>query len=646
VLAASVAFGAFGALACDDPASPYFGSTRREGRDAATFSVNALSEPEYLDPGKCSDAACAALVTQLFEGLTRYHPEDARPVQGVAERWEKSDDNRIYRFHLRPDARWSDGRPVTAGDFEYAWKRVLRPSTMSRAASNLYVLENAELFRLGKLQALRVDGPFPAGTVVRVLERAGGRARVQRWSRLPLYQAGAQAGAASPPEPTSPGTWVPEGELVEDDRVVGVRAAGDLTLEVELEQPAPYFLDLTSHHAYSPVRRDVIEAFERRGEGDLWTRPSSFVGNGPYVIESWAFQYEIAMKQSPFYWDRDRLKIHRIVWAEVEDYHASMNLYKAGELDYLGDSMGPPAEYQALLSGKKDYQRNDYLAVYWYELNTRRPPLDDPRVRHALDLALDKVELCERVTRGGQRPATHYVPDFTGSGYAEQAASDRARGADPFAGGFDPDQARALLAEAGYAPLREGGEWRAPGFPSIEILYNTGEGNRQVAIAVQAMWKQNLGVTARLRNEEWKVMLKTYRDGDFDVVRFGQTADYNHPQTFLDPFLASDPQNHTGWSDEVFEETMRRAAGTADPAESIRLYREAERRAVLGMPRIPLYFYARSTLVKPWVKGFWGSARNPHAIQFLWIDPAWQQGGPNVPAYPPPELPPPRVITP
>ncbi len=246
--AAFAAFAVLAALstpACDDAASPYFGPPRRPDRDAATFHVNAGGEPEYLDPGKCSDGGCGALVAQLFEGLTRYHPEDGHPAQGVAERWEKSDDNRFYRFHLRPDARWSDGRPVTAGDFEYAWKRALRPSTASRAAGNLYALKNAEPFRLGKLK---------------------------------------------------------------DDRLVGVRAVDDLTLDVELERPTPYFLDLTTYHAFLPVRRDVIEPFEQRGQGDLWTRPESFVGDGPYVLDRWDFQYQITMKENPYHRDRGRLR--------------------------------------------------------------------------------------------------------------------------------------------------------------------------------------------------------------------------------------------------------------------------------------------------------------------------------------------------
>ncbi len=656
---AALALVAFTTSGCDDAASPYFSGARRIERDVATFHVNAGAEPEFLDPGKCADAGCAVLCVQLFEGLTRYHPDDAHPVQGVAQSYEKSDDNRLYRFHLRPDARWSDGRPVTAGDFEYAWKRVLRPATASRAAGTVAVLLNGELFRLGKLKALRDDVLLRAtpkagggggarlgkGAVVRVLERAGGSARVERWSKLPAY------GSPLPASPPAATGWVAEADLVEDAGVVGVRATDDLTLEVELERPTAYFLDLTSHQALSPVRRDVVEPFEQRGESDRWTRPESIVSNGAYVLDRWAFQYEIDMKANPFYWDLGKLAIRRIVWLEVQDYHATMNLYKAGELDYLGDGTPPPAEYQPLLAGKQDYRHNDALVVYWYELNTRKPPLDDVRVRRALDRAIDKQQIVDRITRGGQKPATHYVPDFTGAGYAEQAAADRAAGIDPFAGlGFDPAAARALLAEAGFAPVADGTEgsgWRAPGFPPLTILYNNGEGHRQIAVAVQAMWKENLGITAQIRSEEWKVMLKASSDGDFQIVRLGQTAEYDHPNTFLAGFRADNPQNRTGWHDELFERTLGRAAATGDPRESIRLYRAAERIAVAAMPRIPLYFYTRSTVVKPWVKGFRGSKRNPHAIQYLSIDPGWRAdpkdpaNAPDVPAYVPQELPPP-----
>jgi oligopeptide transport system substrate-binding protein len=744
------------ALGCAEEAeSPYFGTTSRDGKDPATFYVNNGTEPEYLDPGKSNDGASSALILQLFEGLTAYHPEDLRPTQGVALRWDESDDKKHLRFHLRKDAKWSDGVPVTARDFEYAWKRVLRPRTASRAAPNLYALKNGELFNRGKLKAAATDihlrsepregapssGALPKGAAVLILagspmsvatsiaafdavpegvtsvthtkadpraaapeslalgqrrvlpgpskgfngldvevvglgppvecngtsdhwfaiEREGRRGflpgclltdaksprrflLVKRFTDLPSFTPGPRP----PAEPPASG-FVTEGELASDDTVVGVRATDDLTLDVELEQPTPYFTDLTSAPNLFPVRRDVIEEFERRGQPDLWFRPENIVANGPYTLDQWKFRYEITMKRNPHYWDRERLRIHRIVWLEVEDYRSTMNLYKAGEIDYIGDTLSLPGEYMDLLSTKKDFLRFPYLSTYWFELNTAKPPTDDVRVRWALNLAIDKAEIVKRITRAGQTPATHFVPDFTGRGYAEQAAADKEAGADPFSSPsvmFNPERARALLAEAGYTVERDSGGYRASSFPPIEIIYNTSEGHRQIAIAVQSMWKQHLGVSATLRNEEWKVMLKSVRDRQFQVARGGMSASYNHPLTWLDLFLSYSPQNPTGWVDKEYDALIRAALAAPDRKESVRLYRKAEERALAGMSKLPLYFYTKSTLVKPWVKGFYGTSRPARLIKWLWIDPAWQSHPGNEPAAPPLELPEPGRLSP
>jgi oligopeptide transport system substrate-binding protein len=636
--------------------TPYFGATSRAGKDPRTFYVNNVSEPEYLDPGKCNDTLSGALIAQLFEGLTGYDPRDGHPVQGVAESWDRSDDNRLYRFHLRNDARWSDGVTVTAHDFEYAWKRVLRPKTASKSVPNLYTLKNGEPFSQGKLKALRRDlalkaspaaaasatGSLPRGTFVQILSTEKGWARVERWSSLPTYSP-----RPVPAPPPTLGGFVPEEDLVEDDTVLGVRATDDRTLEVELERPTPYFLRLTSYHTLYPVRRDVIEAFEQRGDPDLWTRPESLVSNGPYVLDQWAFRYEITMRKNPHYRFADQIRLDRIVWMEVEEAHATMNLYKTGEIDYLGDNLLPPAEYMPTLSKKRDFLRNDYLAVQWYELNTRKPPLDDARVRRALNLAIDKQTLVDKVQRGGELAATHYVPDFTGMGYSAQVKADRLAGSDPFSGpglDFDPDRARALLGEAGYPVVTESDGFRAAGFPPLEVVYNNNEGHQKAAVAIQDMWKHFLGVSVQLRSEEWKVMLNRYREGQFQIIRLGWTADYDHPQTFLEQFLSENPQNQSGWGDPRFDEALKEAAARAEPVESVRLYRKAEAIALAAMPRLPLYFDTRSTLVKPWVKGFWGSALNPHLVQYLWIDPDWQRSGNNDPAYLPVELPQPGRI--
>jgi oligopeptide transport system substrate-binding protein len=647
----------------------YFGTTERSSSDLRTFYLNNSDEPETLDPGLASDRAATTLINELFEGLTVLDPADMRPTPGVAVRYDQSADNRRFRFFLREDARWSDGRPVTAADFVYAWHRVLAPGSAARMATMLYRLKNAKLHHRGKLrrvasdQRLRAEpardaapGPaLAAGTAVQVVATAPAEvaklvdaewARVEALADAVPFAAGAERdadgqGAEQEPPPSG---WVPTEALKLAPELVGVRATAERTLEVELAEPTPYFLELLSYPTYFPVRRDLLERFAAAGQPDRWYRPEHIVVNGPYTLDQWRFRYEIRMKQNPHYHGRDRLKIHRIVWLEVADHHANMNLYKTGEIDFIGSNVSLPAAYMESLSQLADFRRSRYLASYYYALNVAEPPLDDVRVRRALNLGVDKQLLIDTVTRSGQLPATHIVPDYTGSGYAEAARADQEAGRDPFAGAdhrFDPERARALLGEAGYPVEQVDGRYRAKGFGALEILYNTSEGHRKIAVAVQDMWKRHLGITVTLRNEEWKVMLKNMQGGRYQVARFSWTADYNHPHSFLETLLSYSPQNWTGWKSAEFDALLERAAATADPAASIARYRQAEQLAVDGMPLLPLYFYTKSTLVKPYVQGFYESPKNEHLVRFLWLDPDWKGRAGTEPAYPVERFPPP-----
>ncbi len=778
-------------------AADYFGTNKRVGKPVTTFYVNAGNEPEYLDPGLASDSASNTLVADLFEGLFVRHPETQRPMQGVAVRWAKSDDNSIYRFHLRPDARWSDGKPVVAGDFVYAWQRVATAATGARMATLMYVLKNGKLYHQGRLRVLnrserlrpapgRKGGPeLKAGATLRILMTSPVTAQVHpeaappapgtsfrfhgktrklaaslqpastkgpskaqpasivgvagatecnqepdlvyelqlgqdrgylpgcalkenlkdaRWAVVvphgdrPTFRpkpqpkklqpkprpaplpaddqdidggvsptvdagspqdggaqdGGAQDGGAQHGDPNPAAVpqqlgAVPFDALSLDPEVLGVRAVGDHLLEVELERPTPYFIELCSNNTFFPVRRDVIERFEAMGRPDLWTRPEHIVTNGPYTLEQWKFRYEISFKRNPHHYDHDQLKIHRIVWLEVGDYHATLNLYRTGELDYIGANLSLPQTLMGRLAGFGDFFRSDYLATYWYEFNINKPPVDDVRVRRALNLGLDKRLLVDTVTRGGQPPATHFVPDITGSGYAKQGEADRQAGRDPFSGpghDFDPERARRLLTEAGYPVVKQDDGWHAKGFPSLEILYNTSQGHRDIALGVQALWTQHLGITVQLRNEEWKVMIKNVRDGHFQVVRYGWVADYNHPHSWMATFLSYSPNNPSQWSDPAFDALLHRAAATADETASIKLYRQAETMALAAMPRMPVYFYTKSTLVKPYVKGFYETPNNSHLIRWMWIDPGWCDHRENEPAVAPRELPAPGRIGP
>jgi oligopeptide transport system substrate-binding protein len=790
-----------GAAGCGRKADDgkHFGTTARAGKEATAFYLNNHDEPEYLDPGLSTESAGSTLLMDLFEGLTVQHPEDLRPTQGAAIRYDKSADNRFFRFHLRPEAKWSDGKPVVAGDFVYAWRRVLTPATGARMATIMYPLKNGRLFHQKNLKALQETTPLraapsdeaggaqlEAGQPLRILQRSPAKIQLvplkavddtplsyapggddtpakltrgeremtkatpatsavllgagaptkcngapDRWYRVrqgevegwlpgcalaadpaatwalvevfedkPTFRPAAKpkpqpeptpetdnapgesddkgepdeepppAGQARPdaepaPERSSPKPVAPKPvaaapeprrgfvrlkALVDDPSLIGVRAVDDHTLEVELEEPTPFFLELCATVTYSPVRRDVIEKFAAQGRVDLWYRPENIVTNGAYVLTGHKFRYEMTFERNPHYHHHDALKIHRITWLAVPDYHATMNLYETGEIDYIGSNVSLPTAYMDRLSTYDDFDRSVWLATYWYEFNIKQKPVDDVRVRKALNLAVDKQLLIDKVTRGGQEPATHIVPDATGSGYRALAED----GSDPmgkalFADeewGFNPAKARALLEEAGYPVEKKGDGFHAPAFPPLEILYNTSEGHRAIAVAMQDMWKRHLGISVQLRNEEWKVMIKNLRDGHFQVARFGWVADYNHPHTYLDTYLSYSQNNWTNWSDPKFDHLVEQGAATADPVESMRVYRQAERLAMDAMSRMPLYFYTKSTLIKPYVKGYFPNPSNRHKVQWMWIDPNWQAGGENVPAYPPEELAAPDLIEP
>jgi oligopeptide transport system substrate-binding protein len=639
-------------IGCKRDEGGYFGTTKRiGGRPPGDLYVATLGEPEYLDPGLVSDQGSSVVVDDLFEGLLVVHPQDLHLTQGVATHYDKSDDNRFFRFYLRPEARWSDGKPVTAHDFVYAWRRVLTPAVGSRMATMLHVLKNGRLFQEDKLKVLSrpevlratrdaSDGDkLEAGTPLTIVahEKDAALAEVEVQAR-PRYR---------PEEPVKAPArrgFVPIAALHTDASVVGVRAKGDHVLEVELERPTSYFLELCAYHTLYPVRQDVIEHFEAMGRPDLWYRAGNIVVNGPYTVEDWVFRYAITLTRNPHHYDYERLKTQRVVWQLIESYIATLNLYKTGDLDYIGAATSLPNWYIERLSRHRDYSNALYAAVYYYELNVEKKPLDDVRVRQALNLAVDKQLLVDSVTRGGQAPATHYVPDVIGAGYSDAVDADRRAGRDPFAGvghDFDPDRARALLRDAGYKVEQRDGEWHASGVPSLEILYNTSEGHRAIAVALQDMWKRHLGLTVQLRNEEFKVMLKNMRDGNFQIARLGWIADYNHPHSFMDTYLSYSDNNWTRWHDKTFDGLVEEAARTADPLQSIELYRKAEAYAVAAMPRLPLYFYTKPTLIKPFVKGYWDNVGNRHLMRWLWIDPAWREGqaSDNVPSYPPRELP-------
>ena len=589
--------------ACDTGA--YYGTTAlRHSPDELVF--NNLSEPQWIDPGKCADGVGGTIVNNTFEGLTAPDPVTMQPTPGVAERWEVTPDNKTWTFHLRADARWSDGEPVTAADFVWSWARVLDPKTASQYSDQLYSIANGDALNE---QAVHVTGVADEAELKRRIggiavdsERRNDDALGGGWMVFPHddaarakllaldFGAGARAAIAGASE-------------------LGATAPDDRTLVVRLAAPISYFLaQITTLYTFDPVPRRVLEKLASEGKStDLWTRPEYFVSDGPFVLKDWRFRQEMDFEPNPHYWDRASLKVKRVRLLMVDDMGTALRMYRAGEMDWSGENASIPAEYIQILRAKKDFETSPWLAVYYYWLNVKAPGLEDPRVRHALNMAIDKQAIVDHVTRQGQIPAASIIKDGL-AGYAQQAG-------DP----YDPEGARKLLAAAGHP----GGK----GLPPISITFNTLEAHRNIAEAIQEMWRRELGVDAQLANEDWSVFLRDLQDKSFQVARLGWTGDYADPYTFLSVFLSDGGNNHSNWADPEFDRLLAASNQEPDAAKRLALLEQAERRLLDGMPVLPLYWYTRSCLRKPYLKGYTQNILDRHPWKRLWIDPDWEKNG-------------------
>lgn len=613
-------------VACTED-GPYFGRTvPKHGPNELV--INLGNEPEYLDPGLASEGIGGEMIRNTFAGLVQTNPDTLEPMPDVARRWEISEDGRTYVFHLR-ESSWSDGHPVTAHDFEWSWKRLLDPATASKYASFGYSLENAAAFNQ---RALFVSG-LPETVTEDALKEELGRRQIT--AETVSSTAGGfmvviggedderEANRARALEALDGATVLGARVAVRDSSRddVGVRARDDLTLEVRLADPLPFFLDQLAFYSMRPVPRHVLERLEREDrDPSRWTRPEHWVSNGAYVITDAQFRQYYVLEKNPRYWDAEHVRIPRVKFLLVENTNTTLNLYRTADIDWIGANSVIPNEFNEVLQNYRDMHRHAYLGTYYYWVNVTEPPMDNILVRRALNLAIDRESLCTHVTRGGQIPTAGLVPDGT-AGYRSPGYTL-----------FDPARARALLAEAGYPNGR--------GLPPIALKYNTSEGHRQIAVAIQQMWKEHLGIEVTLQNQEWNVYLKTLRDMDFQVGRMGWIGDYNDPYTFLEVLSRHSGNNHSNWRNDEYQRLIDEANATSDREARLAILARAEQIAMDELPVFPIYVYARMDMVKPYLRGYWGNIQNEHELKWMWIDERFYDG---VPRDWTPEEPTPRI---
>jgi oligopeptide transport system substrate-binding protein len=477
------------------------------------------ADPDSLDPHKARGVTSSNVQRDLFEGLVNEAP-NGDLIPGAAESWDISKDGKTYTFHLRENGRWSNGEPVTAGDFVYGMRRSVDPATLSEYSFILAPIRNAEEV---------TDGSIP-----------------------------------------------PE-EL-------GVKAVDDLTLEIQLANPTPYFLGLMTHPSSYAVYPPNIAEF-----GDRFTRPGNLVSNGAYQLVEAVVQSHIKLERNPYYWDNGSTTLDEVYFHSTEDQAAELKRYRAGELDVT--YVIPKAQLPWIRENLPDeLVIRPYLGSYYYGFNLTRPPFkDNLQLRRALALAIDRDIITKQITGAGEIPAFGWVPPV--AHYAQQSMPEGA-----WSQAEREEEARRLYREAGYSaekPLH------------VELMYNTQDDHRRIAVAIASMWRRVLGADTEIVNKEWKVFLDTRtQKRETEVFRAGWIGDYNDAYTFAEYALSDTGLNDFGYASEKYDSLVKRAAAELDLDQRAAYLQEAERVLLDDMPLIPIYFYVTAKMVKPWVVGY------------------------------------------
>ncbi|MFC4767777.1 peptide ABC transporter substrate-binding protein [Effusibacillus consociatus] len=381
---------------------------------------------------------------------------------------------------------------------------------------------------------------------------------------------------------------------------VGVKALDDKTLEVQLAAPTPFFLQLVSYYTYYPVPKKVVESNAK------WAaEANTYVSNGPFKVVEWAKDKRLVAAKNENYWSKDTITADKIIWNNLSDDNTAWQMYQNGELNMFR-AVPPAATEQALKTG--EMKPTPQLATYFYRFNVTKPPFNNVKVRKAFAMAIDRKAIIDNVTKAGQKPAYAFVsPGIK----APDGKDFREAGGNAF---FkeDANEAKKLLEEG----LKELG---MSSMPKITLTYNTNEGHKKIAEAIQEMWKKNLGVEVELQNAEWKVYLDKVHKLDYQVARAGWIGDYLDPITFIDMFVTKGDNNETGWSNPKYDELVVASKKEQDQKKRDQMLHDAEKILMDEMPIMPIYFYTHNNAYKPELQGYYQPANREPVFRYATI---------------------------
>jgi oligopeptide transport system substrate-binding protein len=514
------------------------------GGGRADFAFVNRGDNKCLDPNGMSWMQDIRVAYALWEGLYALDPVTLRPVLGCADRATMDSTRTVWTIHIRPEARWSNGDRVTAGDFLFEWRRFLE--TPGEYTYLHYYVRGAKQYS----------------------------------SEFADYVAAREKGDTTRPAP--------------DFSIVGEKALDDHTLVVTLCDPVPFFPALLAFPPFFPMHEPSMRPF-RESDGLHYrldfTRPPNLVSNGPYRMEQWSFKRRLRMVASDYYWNRANVKSRVVDQIYADDGVAAYRTYDRGEADWLSD-VDPNLAAQILAKGgRKDLHVFPAFGTYFYSLNClanlpdgRKNPLADVRVRRALAMSIDRDPIVRNVGRLGQPPSRTYVPPNVFEGYSS-----------PPGLAYDPEQARKLLAEAGYP--------NGQGFPNLTILYSSEGIHADIAQIVRRQWLNNLGIDMRLEGVEVRIFGVKLHTQQYEVARAGWYGDYHDPTTFTDKYKTDSDDNDAKWSNAEYDRLCAEAQRETDEGRRLRLLSRAENILLNEAPIIPLFTYVNAYLFRPNVKG-------------------------------------------
>lgn len=551
-----------------------------------TFIFSDSTPPQNLDPNRTSSMIDFRLVKCLYSTLLVYEFGGEGLEPGAATNIpEPTNDGKTYTFYLREDAKWSDGEPVTAHDFVYGWRRAMLPDTGSDYHSLFNLVEGGKdfyYFRQGLLNFESLtgdDAPLKAEELAAFLER------------FPELERQGGRDADGNPVLSTEEKWALTERMFDD--IVGVKALDDYTLEITLEVPTAFFIELCAFPTFSPVPEHVVEQYTQleedqylRTDADYWTDPDKLVTNGPYTLTDYNTKRQIVLDQNPHYWAKDEMGNLRIIERIISDETLALLQFKDGQLHWVA-SIGQ-SDLRAKLrdSGYEHAHTVPSAGVYYYQFNCRETysgqpnPFSDRRVRQAFSMCIPRQLIVDNVSRNKEPVALTFVPENQIPGYRSPVEAGLP---------YDPERARELLAEAGYP----GGE----GLPPIALLANsdgTGGGlNIDIAEVLQKVWVEELGAPAvNIQQPTFQIYIEESKKGNFLARRAGWFGDYRDPTTWLDMLRTGDANNDAAYSSAEFDGLLEAAAVETDAQARLDLLTQAEALLLQDAPITPLYYYA------------------------------------------------------